>query len=129
MPGHEKSSRILGTTNKEKGKSDKHLWISSRGGTEVELRGMAEGCRSARLTIASSPVKIPPIPLKNRKSLAIFVPAEADGFSGILYLGGPGLNADNGFPLPTGGYFFLDVEANVYAFATEIVDIRILEGA
>ena len=129
MPGFEKSSRILGVKNKDKGPSDELLWISSRGGTEVEMRGMAEGCVSAKLTIGTSPVKLPPTPIKNRKSLGIFVPSEADGFSGTLYVGGPGLNADNGFPSPVGGYFFLDIETDIHAFATETVDIRILEVA
>jgi len=118
MPGYERSIRILGSDGNP-------LWISSKGDISVELRGMSEGSVSTMVSIGPAPTKLPPQALDGRKSIAIFVP----DFSGTFYIGGPALTEDNGFPLPNDAYFFIDAESDIFGYATEIVDIRILESA
>lgn len=126
MPGYETSTRVLGSTNKETArKGENLLWVSSRGGVETELRGMSS-IISSRLTVSNSPTALPPSRLENRKSLGIYVPGT---MSGTFYIGGPGLNEDNGFPIPAGEYMFLDAEGEVYGYCTEEVNVRLVEGA
>jgi len=127
VPGFEPGRRIVGTPNKIHGDKKSHLlWVSSRGGVETELRGMAESVISSKVTVSNSAILLPPVKLVNRKSLAIYVPAS---LSGELWIGGPGVTDDNGFPIQAGLYSMMDAEADVYGFSLSEVDIRLLEGA
>ena len=86
------------------------------------------GIEGNAISVTSPETAIPPVPLVNRRSLAI-----ANIGPGILYIGKLGVTTSTGFPIAVGEKIAFDIQGNanvtIYGVSDSTSDVRYFELA
>ncbi len=102
--------------------------ISSSGGrvTDININALRGITKTTAITVATSVVQLPSIPLQYRRSLIVY-----NNSANTIYIGGSNVTTANGMPVPTQSYsppIDAGSHMGVYAIAsTSGNDIRVLE--
>jgi hypothetical protein len=87
---------------------------------------VSKGIRSQNISVGTTAVPLPAVPLEFRRSLSIYNNGNLP-----IYIGFDDVTTSNGFPLAAGTSISIDCQSTpgmtVYAISTSTIDTRILE--